>query len=662
MDWQSVQPFFTWLSENPAWAGLAVLIIALTESLVIVGLIVPGAVLMFGVGTLVGTGVLGFKETMLLAFIGAVLGDSISFWVGKNYHEQLARLWPLNKRPDYLELGRSFFTKHGGKSIFFGRFVGPVRPVIPAIAGMMGMSSRYFLVMNVLSASLWAPFYLIPGIVFGKSIALAEVVGGRLMVILLVVIVFFVLLVWLTRKFVLIALPRAESVFTIGFQWALTHPQLGQIVLFVFGRHMTMRRALVVSGFLILLTLFATYLLVLQLFRARQLGIDEFALNFAYLIQSPTLNDYFYPFNALFTLPVISILLLVSALGLYIIKEYAILRYLLFSIAASVVTGIILLLTAATHTDQLATTLYLVVLVSFVGCLTIIIFSKFNFTIRWIAYTFFILVLLFPTLSLFYFAQVQPSTVLMVVATSLVWVGFVSLIYQRQLLLFRRQKILGMFSFAALVVAGIVQINIYAPFTGDVTERKAVEILTNFNEWQTSGWKQLPSNRIDIFSDEKQTLNIQWFGQLEDIDKSLRETGWEKPVDLSTQAIMYYLKPEPTFAELPLIPQSHNGKRESLVLNKLGENENQRYILQLWKSSFSLIDSSSTLWIGALTLRTLSMQEKWIRYPQIFIDDSIHTELLQPLGQTWNVKQMKRVSNQDVYLLSEKKNDEKNEK
>jgi len=659
MDWQSVQPFFTWLSENPAWAGLAVLIIALTESLVIVGLIVPGAVLMFGVGTLVGTGVLGFKETILLAFIGAVLGDSISFWVGKNYHEQLARLWPLNKRPDYLELGRSFFTKHGGKSIFFGRFVGPVRPVIPAIAGMMGMSPRYFLAMNVLSASLWAPFYLIPGIVFGKSIALAEVVGGRLMVILLAAIVMLVLAVWLTRKLVLIALPRAESVFTIGFQWAVNHPQWGQIASFVFGSHITMRRALVVSGLLIILTLFAVYLLVLQLFHPSQLGIDEFAQNFAHLIQSPTLNGYFFPFNTLFSLPVIGLLLFVSAFSLFIVKEYSVLRYLLFSITASVVAGIILLLATATHTDQLATALYLVVLVSFAACLTIIIFSKFNFTIRWIAYTFFILVLLFPILSLFYFAQLQPSTVLMVIATSLVWVGFVSLIYHRELLLFNRQKIFGMLSLLALLVAGIIQVNLYEPFSSDAAERKEVNIPTTFNKWQTSGWEQLSSNRIDIFSEKKQALNIQWLGRLQDIEKSLREMGWEKPVDLSTQAIMYYLKPEPTFDELPLIPQSHNGKRESLVLYKRGENENQRYVLQLWKSSFRLIDSNSTLWLGALTHRTLSINEKWIRYPQIFIDDSIQTELFQPLDQAWNIKQMKRLSKQDVYLLSEKKNDEK---
>ena len=73
MDWQSIQPIFTWLSENPAWSGVFVFLIAFSESLLIVGLIVPGTVLMFGVGTLVGTGVLDIQETLLVAFFGAVV-------------------------------------------------------------------------------------------------------------------------------------------------------------------------------------------------------------------------------------------------------------------------------------------------------------------------------------------------------------------------------------------------------------------------------------------------------------------------------------------------------------------------------------------------------------------------------------------------------------
>ena len=66
-----------------------------------------------------------------------------------------------------------FFEKYGGKSVAFGRFVGPMRAVIPLVAGMMGMPTGRFLAANILSAIVWAPVYLLPGIVFGASLELA---------------------------------------------------------------------------------------------------------------------------------------------------------------------------------------------------------------------------------------------------------------------------------------------------------------------------------------------------------------------------------------------------------------------------------------------------------------------------------------------------------
>jgi len=71
----------------------------------------------------------------------------------------------------------------------FGRFVGPVRPVIPAVAGMMQMPAGRFLAVNVASALVWAPAYLLPGIAFGASLELAAEVAGRLAVLVLGILV-----------------------------------------------------------------------------------------------------------------------------------------------------------------------------------------------------------------------------------------------------------------------------------------------------------------------------------------------------------------------------------------------------------------------------------------------------------------------------------------
>jgi undecaprenyl-diphosphatase len=72
--------------------------------------------------------------------------------------------------------GEVFFAKHGGKSVFIGRFIPGVKAVVPGIAGMMGMQYRYFTIINVVSAFAWAAAHILPGMLLThwlKSIGLS---------------------------------------------------------------------------------------------------------------------------------------------------------------------------------------------------------------------------------------------------------------------------------------------------------------------------------------------------------------------------------------------------------------------------------------------------------------------------------------------------------
>jgi len=178
---ESIQPLLTWINAHPHWSGLVVFIISLSESLAVVGLIVPGWVIMTAIGTLVGKGILPAWSTLSWAAFGAVIGDGISYWLGYYYKELLHDIWPFSRFPKWLERGQAFFHHFGSKSIIFGRFVGPVRPMIPVIAGMMNMPPRSFFVANVISALLWAPIYCFPGIVIGASLeSLSPEIASRL--------------------------------------------------------------------------------------------------------------------------------------------------------------------------------------------------------------------------------------------------------------------------------------------------------------------------------------------------------------------------------------------------------------------------------------------------------------------------------------------------
>ena len=146
-----------------------------------VGIFVPGVVLLFGVTAVAGSGVLGLWTTLSVGFVGAVLGDALSYWVGRYLHEDVRSLGPFARHPQWIDNGERFFERHGGKSIFLGRFVGPIRPFIPMIAGMLDMSWRRFLFINLFSAVVWAPAYLLPGYLLGASLRLEPDAMTRLL-------------------------------------------------------------------------------------------------------------------------------------------------------------------------------------------------------------------------------------------------------------------------------------------------------------------------------------------------------------------------------------------------------------------------------------------------------------------------------------------------
>jgi len=120
--------------------------------------------------------VLDFWTLVLWGGPGAFFGDAVSYWLGRKCGPAVLRLWPMSRRPDLVEHGRSFFLKHGGKSVFIGRFFGPLRAMVPLIAGMMHMDQLRFQIANAASALIWIVGILAPGAVvaFGLEEMLAH--------------------------------------------------------------------------------------------------------------------------------------------------------------------------------------------------------------------------------------------------------------------------------------------------------------------------------------------------------------------------------------------------------------------------------------------------------------------------------------------------------
>lgn len=157
------------LTPSPALLLLIILVIALIESLALVGIAVPGVVLITAAASLAGHQELSLWLVLPAACLGAVIGDGVSFALGYTQRERIPHLWPFDRHPEWLSRGARFFQRHGALSILLARFVGPVRPIVPMIAGMLHMSPWAFTWANVASAVLWAPAYILPGYLLGRN-------------------------------------------------------------------------------------------------------------------------------------------------------------------------------------------------------------------------------------------------------------------------------------------------------------------------------------------------------------------------------------------------------------------------------------------------------------------------------------------------------------
>ena len=158
-----VQPMLDFISTHSGWAVAIMFVTAFGESFAFVSLLFPGTSLLIAAGALMAAGSLPYFPILAGAVLGAVLGDTVSFWIGHRFGGGLARVWPFTRSPDLLPSGIRFFARHGGKSVFIGRFFGPVRAVIPLAAGIMRMPRGRFWFANVTSAMVWAPMLLFAG-------------------------------------------------------------------------------------------------------------------------------------------------------------------------------------------------------------------------------------------------------------------------------------------------------------------------------------------------------------------------------------------------------------------------------------------------------------------------------------------------------------------
>ncbi len=162
------------------------------------GLPLPGETILIASGVLAQRGHLDVGDAIVFGILGAVVGDQIGYWLGREGGRPFVLRWGHYVRitPERLARAEAFFARHGGKAVFLARFFAGFRVLGALVAGISRMHWRTFAFYNALGGAVWATAAVLVGYFLGSSLGLVERWLGRatlLLAVLLAVAVGFLL-------------------------------------------------------------------------------------------------------------------------------------------------------------------------------------------------------------------------------------------------------------------------------------------------------------------------------------------------------------------------------------------------------------------------------------------------------------------------------------
>ncbi|KVA16933.1 LssY C-terminal domain-containing protein [Burkholderia ubonensis] len=611
-----------WLGAVGAHPTLVLVIVfaaACAEAIALIGTVVPAGAVMFAAGTLIGAGALDGWITIGVAVVGAVVGDGVSYELGRRYRSEVRNWWARIGRAASYERGERFVLRHGMKSIALARFLAPVRAVVPVVVGCASLPRRSFYPTNVASALVWAPVHIAPGIAFGASAALAEAVSARVAAILLVVAalvaaVWFGVRVALRRGVPLLRRAAATAVHACAHRWPGAAVRLRRLVARV-------RR---LPGVILLLAL---------------LFVGSVWL-FAGVVQDVVANDplmradtALYAFlQNLRTPPVDAAMRAVTVLNgrdVGLIVAAAFLVWLMIHRCwltaawwiAAVGVAVVLVPpfgvapeggTPATfapggaHVPLPDADAAFAILTT--GCMGWVLTRGRAVLWRNGVATAIILWIVLGGFARLYLGNAWLSGLLGGWSLGLAWFALLAGVYAFGHV---RDEVQPKGALVAVVVvlatAGVWTVPAAWRADRDPHAHAGVVAMT-VDQWMDGGWRSVPARRTEISGDREEFLPLQWCATSDTLDRHLAQAGWQRATPWSGQTALRWLLPQTPADGLPVLPRYSQGVDTRRVFVRVEPGQpNRRLVLRLWRYPYVLQDAQGTraLWYGALYRETL---------------------------------------------------------
>jgi membrane protein DedA with SNARE-associated domain/membrane-associated phospholipid phosphatase len=616
---QSLIGFF---SAHPDYALAAVFAAAFLESLAFVGTIIPGSSIVFVGGVLVGLRVLEPWPVGAFAIAGAVLGDGISFWLGHRYVDAIRDVWPIRRYPNLLARGQAYFAANGGRSVFLGRFIGPVRAIVPIVAGMSAMSARHFYAMNVLSAFAWAAAHLLPGMLFGASLELAGAVSSRLLALVAVLVVGLWIITQLTRLAIRFGWPVIKRLLERMYMRAstATSPFVRALTALVDPSRRESMSLLISAGLLVagawlflavaedvvtndpLVDVDRSVYLSLQGLRTRwgdDVMVTVTQLGSAYVM-----------------IP------LVVAVGVWFAITRR-LRTLLYWVAAATFAEVLVWVLKVALGRARPPTAYAAIdeysFPSGHAALGMVVFGFLAFLLghgkpgwQQTAYALFAAgIAVLVAFSRLYLGAHWISDVIASFGLGIAWIALLGIAYIHHV---RERPIRGT-PVLLIVLATLTFVG--GSYAGNHHERDLARYAKpetmrtlRVDAWKRGDWRSLPDARAEIGGEREEPFSVQWIATRDDIAQRLFAVGWERPARWRSAATLLWLLPSTPIGQLPVLPKLDQGQPPALTLIR-PIDARRRVVIRLWHVADAIEDAPSQrvpLWTGIVTIEQTRSQ------------------------------------------------------
>ena len=611
-----------WVGAHPVAAGAIAFLISFCDALAVVGIVVPALPLLFAVGALIGLGHVNGPYILAAAASGAFIGDALSYWIGHRWGPNMRGLWLFRRYPQFIDRGERLFLRNGIKSIFIARFIGAVRPFVPAIAGMLRMPFARYAPASALACVLWALLFLAPGWIFGKSYdavaAVADKLALVLVVLLAVVATVWALVVYGSRWFAL----HTDSLMARLLRWSREHPLLGRAATYLVDPNRPESPSLLLLlAALLAMSWTALMWLAAMLARGGPLALDHRVYEAMFALRNPLADNLMAALSRLGDVQVLAPAVVAGLAWLAWRRRWLAavhwLAALLFGwLATMLVKYLVTMPRPPTAPDGFGFPSVTVTMATIAfGFFSVLIAREWPGRRRvWPYLGTGVLVTLIAFARLYLGAH-WLSDVVSGVIFGLLWVLVLGIAYRRHVarsFWMRPLAIIfyGVFALAALWHAPRGTEGLLARFSPPPPSETM-----GFADWRDAGWMRLPGTRNARGDRIRWPLGVQVAGPLVPLQTALEVQGWRVKPQAGWADTLGLLDGDTPLERQPILPAALEGRPESLLMVHAGAHPDERLVLRLWPAPAKL-EGDIPLWVGTVQTmryrRVLSVASLWL--------------------------------------------------